>query len=62
MRFELTMNVGNAAFAESPVESQRLLLELADTLATTGNTFGRLYDINGNHVGAWKFIDEDGIP
>jgi hypothetical protein len=57
MKLRLQMDLGNAAFdrEDGPAmpEVNRILLDLARNTEFTPGSNGKLYDLNGNHVGDW---------
>lgn len=58
MKFKLEIKCDNAAFEGSQIttneEVARILRQVVDQLRI-GYTYSGLYDINGNHVGEFKF-------
>ena len=56
--FTLSINLGNAAFDDSPMtELARILRDLAHKVETGQAIFdsGKVWDANGNTVGHYKF-------
>lgn len=57
MEFNLTMNMDNAAFEETPgQELSRILKRLASGLldiTPADELTGNIHDINGNKIGTW---------
>jgi len=51
--FKLSIRTGNAAFEDDnkSTEIARILRELANRIEHYGHTDGKIYDVNGNHVG-----------
>jgi hypothetical protein len=59
MIFHLAIDADNAAFDPEPrFEVARILHQLAKRLETMESFSERLYDINGNHTGSWRFASE----
>ena len=57
MRFVVTINVDNDAFANDPTpEVVRLLRETANRLEVDGENAGGLSDINGNSCGGYQYV------
>ncbi len=53
--FKLTVKTDNAAFEDNAqAELRRILQEIARTLNGLDDS-GKVYDINGNHVGDWHW-------
>lgn len=52
MKFTMTVDMSNAAFAD-PGELTRIIREVARR-PEEGERYGDLKDINGNIVGTWK--------
>lgn len=61
MRFHLSINCNNDAFAEDDRgEVARIVTELLAAWKFRANAEGgKLYDVNGNAVGAWAFLSDD---
>ena len=63
MTFTLTIDCDNAAFEDLPGgevarllrEVARLLREVAAKLDSFDDNRGKIVDVNGNSVGAWRF-------
>lgn len=62
--FHLTIETDNAAFGDTPDETgaevARILADVARRLklgTPDPETFARIRDANGNHVGGWRFTE-----
>ncbi len=63
MRFRLTIECDNAAFADDDGELARLVLKVArdlDDRPPTSGDSGTVYDTNGNRVGEWTVTADAG--
>lgn len=55
MRFKLTLEMDNAAFADAPGEElQRILSNLHLQNRATADNEGTVKDYNGNTIGSWE--------
>jgi hypothetical protein len=55
--FTLKFSTENDAFADDMHgEAARILRKIAGQLEG-GDAFGRVYDTNGNNIGAWSIVD-----
>jgi hypothetical protein len=63
MTLTVTIRADNAAFDEPGPELARILREIADTVEHRADIHGsHCYDVNGNHVGTWKFEADKPAP
>ena len=67
MKFQIEIDMNNAAFIDSPnlIELNRILVDLTEKIDRFAEDHMNLYesssyliDINGNTVGFWKISDE----
>lgn len=60
MKFSLEINCDNDAFAPDPgAEVARILRRAAKRIDECPEDERGLQDVNGNHVGQWRFTDDD---
>ena len=58
MKFELNINMDNAAFTEFPESELERCLDDVSRKVVNGETYSSVMDINGNNVGKWEiFVD-----
>lgn len=69
--FKMTINTGNGAFRNeygetdekmkqldpSSFELRRILKEVENSMRN-GNTYEKIFDVNGNRVGEWSLTDD----